>query len=179
MDQLPSPISPQEVEFMLNNGDLRHAPLQLGGQVVRRSKRVFKGVWDFAVQGGAVGAVPLYDPMLSPPISTSPYKPPNEPLVLPPNFIVSKVMLDVLTAPTSGGAATIALGVLTGVDALAATAYGSVTGLVDGIPNGAAANAIKVPGNHALPGVQPQLTIAAAALTAGKINVHFEGYLSD
>jgi hypothetical protein len=179
----PTPLSPQDVQDKLDRGDTHHIPVQLGGQVVRRSKRVFKGVWDFAVQGGAIGSVSLYDPMLSPPSGVPPIAGgPSVPLVLPPNFIIQKVVIDTLTALASGGAATVSLGSNVGgslVDLKAATGFASFTGVIDGIQTGLSANAVKVPAATALPGLQPQLTIAAAALTAGKINIHLEGYLSD
>lgn len=180
----PTPLSPQDVEFKLNHGDVKHAPLQLGGQVVRRSKRIFKGVYDFSVQGGAIGSVALYDPMVggvnpAPPVAGGP----SQPLVLPPNFIVSKVFIDVLVAAAGGAGATVALSSQasggSASDLLAATAFASITGLVDGKPDGTAAHAVKVPSNQSLPGCIPTVDIAVAALTAGKFNVHMEGYLSD
>lgn len=165
--QVISP-SPQDVEAILN-GKGGYAPLELGGQVVRRSKRVFKGVYDFDVQGGAVGAVNLYDPMLGE----------NAPLILPPGFVISNVLIDVLTALTSGGAATVALtsGVAAG-DLKAAAGFAGYTGILAGIPV-SAATAVKVPASTVVPGSVAQAVIAVAALTAGKFNVHIEGFLSD
>ena len=160
--------TPQGAEFILNQkGGYR--PLNLGAQIVRRSKRVFKGVYDFSVQGGAVGAVNLYDPTLGK----------SQPLILPPSFVISNVLIDVLTAPTSGGAATIALtsGVGAG-DLKAAAGFAGYTGILAGVPV-SAATAVKVPAATASPGLIAQLVIAAAALTGGKINVHIEGFLSD
>lgn len=161
---------PQNVEFKLNHGDVHDVPLKLGSQIVRRSKRIFKGVYDFAVQGGAIGTLNLYDPIHGKTV----------PLALPAAFIITKVMIDCLITATSGGSATVALGSgqATG-DLKAAAAFGGYTGIIDGIPNGAAANAIKVPATQANPGSVATLTIAVAALTAGKFNVHIEGYLSD
>jgi hypothetical protein len=177
------PYSPQQVEKALNLGDVRHVPLRLGGQVVRRSVRVFKGTYDFSLQGGAIGTISLLDAMQTYPLSqptllgnsrTFPV------LYLPPGFIVLNALIDVITAPTSGGSPTIAIS--TGVNAgdiKAATAYGSYTGLVAGIPVNTAATAVKVPLTTAQPGSIATIAIATAALTAGKFNVHLEGYLGD
>lgn len=165
--QVISP-SPQEVESLFDSKS-GFVPAQLGGQLVRRSKRVFKGVYDFSVQGGAVGAHNLYDPMLGE----------NAPLILPPSFIISNVSIDTLTALTSGGAATVALtsGVGAG-DLKAAAGFAGYVGVIAGIPV-SAATSVKVPAATVEPGVVAQMVIAVAALTAGKFNVHIEGFLSD
>ncbi len=162
--------SPQDIEKSLSLGGVNHRPNQIGAQVVRRSMRVAKGVYDFAVQGGAISTISLYDPALGK----------SQPLILPPSAIVSRVLIDVITAPTSGGSATIAVG--TGVavnDLKTATAVASFTGLLDGIPVNTAATSIKIASTTTLPGQKPSMTIATAALTAGKFNVHIEYYLSD
>lgn len=176
------PYGPQQVEKALNLGDLRHAPIKLGGQIVRRSVRVFKGTWDFSLQGGAIGTINLLDAMQVYPLSqptllgsrTFPA------LYLPPGFIVLNCLIDVITALTGGGSPTIALS--TGVNAAdlkAATAMATYTGLLAGIPINTAATAVKVPLTTAQPGSIATMTIAANALTAGKFNVHLEGYIGD
>ena len=160
----------QNTEFRLNRGDAHFAPMALGSQVVRRSFRVFKGVYDFSVQGGAIGAIALYDPVFGKAV----------PLNIPANFIIWECLIDVITAPTSGGSATIAFNSgQTTADLLAATAIASITGFVAGIPVGTAASAIKVPSTQAQPGSAVTITVATAALTAGKFNVHLTGFLSD
>lgn len=120
---------------------------QLGGEV--------KATYDFAVHGGAVGDIPLD-------------------LDLPPNAVVYDGLVDVITAPTSGGAATVALKIEGAADLLAATAISSVTGQLDTVPNGAAANAVKTTDTRTL-----TVTVATAALTAGKMNIFLKYYLSD
>lgn len=161
---------PQNVEFKLNHGDTMNAPTKLGSQIVRRSQRIFKGVYDFAVQGGAIGTINLYDPVFGKKIA----------LVLPASFIINNVTIDVITAPTSGGSATLALtsGQSAG-DLLAALAKASFTGLIQGIPVGSASTSIKVPATQAAPGSTVSLVVATAALTAGQFVVHIEGFLSD
>lgn len=119
---------------------------ELGGTV--------KCTYDYDVHGGAVGAIEL-------------------PLDLPDNAIIWTGVADVVTAPTSGGSATIALGVNTATDLKAATAIASWTGLVALVPVGSAATAVKLTADRTL-----TLTIATAALTAGLINFflqYFEG----
>ena len=177
---MASNITPQDVEKRLNLGDTQYAPLNLGSQVVRRSKRVLKGLYDFSVLGGAIGTIQLIDPVL---VSGSQPKilGVNSPqrLVLPPSAIVVRTLIDVITAPTGAGAS-IAVG--TGVatnDIKAATVVGSFTGLLDGLQVNTAASSTKVPAAQAQPGVIPSMTISGGVLTAGKFNVHIEYYLSD
>jgi hypothetical protein len=107
--------------------------------------------YDFAKHGGAVGTVTLDD------------------AVLPDNAIITQVWIDVITAPTSGGAATIALTAQSAADLKAATAIASYTGVVAGVPVGTAATAIKLTAERIV-----TATIATAALTAGKLKVFVE-----
>jgi hypothetical protein len=186
-------LSPQELEFQLNQGGSNTGPqIQFGSQLVRRSVKILKAVYDFAVQGGAVGNINLYDATFAPGISAPPgqgqiagttTKGIFKPCILPPNAIVTRVLIDVLTNPTSGGSATLALSTgQTAADLLAATAKASFTGLIDGIPVNTAATAVKILSSGIPAGVQgciPYLAVATAALTAGKFNVHMEYYLSD
>lgn len=109
--------------------------------------------YDFSEHGGVVGDNAL-------------------PFVLPAGAIVYAGMIDVITAPTSGGSATVALKLEGAGDILAATAIGSLTGLVDVVPDGTAGNAVKTTVERQL-----QLTVATAALTAGKMIIHLDYYL--
>lgn len=180
---------PSEIEKKLNLGDVRHAPLKLGSQVVRRSVRTFKGVYDFALQGGAIGTIQLYDAMLvekaQPQLLGKQASWPL--LILPPGFIILNGLIDVITAPSTAGSPTIALSSgVNAADLKAATASSSYTGLVATIPVNTAATAIKVPltqlftsGIFSGPGSVVSMAIATAALTAGKFNLHLEGYLGD
>lgn len=177
---MASQIPPQDVERRLNLGDIHYAPLVLGSQVVRRSKRILKCLYDFSVQGGAIGAIKLIDPVLvsgSKPVLLGVQA--QQLAILPPSAIVVRALIDVITAPLSGGSATVSVGTGVGAaDLLAATAKASFTGLLDGIPVNTAATSIKVSA-ATVAGVSPSMTIAVAALTAGKFNVHIEYYLSD
>jgi hypothetical protein len=160
----------QNEEFRINHGDTNYAALKMGSLVVRRNKRLYKGCYDFGTQGGAIGTIALFDPVYSK----------TQALVLPANFIVMQCIIDVITAPTSGGSATLALTSGQGAgDLLTATAKASFTGILAGVPVGTAATAIKIPAAQANPGSTVSVVIATAALTAGKFNVFLEGYLSD
>lgn len=111
--------------------------------------------YDFSTDGGAVGDI-------------------NLSATLPKDAIVYDGMIDVITDPTSGGAATIALRYESAGDVLAATAIGSVTGQVKTVPDNSAANCIKLTAKRDL-----IMTVATAALTAGKLVVvlkYFESY---
>lgn len=102
-------------------------------------------IYDFSVHGGAIGTIEL-------------------PTEIPDNAVIVEVFIDVLEALASGGSATVALGLNTTTDVLAATAFGSVTGIVAGIPN---TTPVKLTAERNL-----QVTIATAALTAGKFAVY-------
>ena len=115
-------------------------------------------LYDFAVDGGAVGTIDLSDNAKR--------------HALPVGAIVKAVHYRVLTAMTSGGAATLAIGDLdTAARYKAATAYNDAAYAL----NFVAAAAIGVPmlcdaandGKFAV-------TIAGAALTAGKIGFYVE-----
>ncbi len=87
---------------------------------------------------------------------------------VPDNAIVISGHVDVITAVTSEGAATVAIGLVSGVDLLAATAKTSL-GLAAQVPMAAVKTApIKLAAEKAV-----TVTVGTAALTAGK----FDGYL--
>lgn len=110
--------------------------------------REARAVYDFAANGGAVGDIVLSSQ-------------------LPPGAVILTGFVDVLTAPTSGGAATVALKVEGAADILAATAIGSLTlGRKSIIPNGAGVNAVKTTVARNI-----TVTVATAALTAGRFVV--------
>jgi hypothetical protein len=113
-----------------------------------------KMTYDFAVDGGAVSVI----------------TPTNSP-TLPLGAIILGGTIDITTTLTSGGAATIALGLGSGAQVAslkAATAVATWTaGQLAMIPIFTAATYVKVAAATAL-----TLSIAAAALTAGKFDVN-------
>lgn len=122
-------------------------------------KRVAKGVYDFSVSGGAVGTFNLLP----------------ETDLIPANAIVTRALIDVVTAPTSGGSATVAVKVKNANDIKTATAIASYTvGLMDGVPVDTAATSIKLTAASNI-----VMTVATAALTAGKIVVFLEYVISE
>lgn len=110
-----------------------------------------RATFDFAKLGGAIGSIAL-------------------PVTLPEGAIVMDGMVHVLTAVTSGGAATVALQLEAAGDIVAAAAVTgapwSTTGLKDIVPAGTAATAVKTTVAR-----KPTVVIATAALTAGKFRV--------
>lgn len=114
-----------------------------------------KATYDFTVHGGVIG-----DNTLD--------------LKLPDNAIVYGGLIDVVTAPTSGGSATVALKIEGAADLLAATAIASVTGQLDTVPDGTATNAVKLTEERTL-----TMTVATAALTAGKFNIFLNYFISE
>ena len=116
---------------------------------------VVKATWDFAEHGGAIGDIELD-------------------LKLPENAVVYGGIVDVVTDPTSGGAATIALKIESAADLLAPTLLALATGQLDIIPSGLAATVVKTTVERTL-----ALTVGVSALTAGKLSVFLFYFLSE
>jgi len=118
-----------------------------------------KMTYDFAVDGGAIGTIiPLGSPKL------------------PAGAIIIGGVIDVTTLLTSGGAATVGLGLGSGAQVASlfapitvAGAPWSTAGLKAVIPIWTAATMVKVAAE-----TQLSLTIAAFAVTAGKFDVNLE-----
>lgn len=121
-------------------------------------KYVWEFEYDFAKEGGAVGTINLRGGKV------------------PVGGLVTDGKIFVETAMTSGGAATMSLGINSAVDILAATgkASFSLAALLDVVPIRTAATSIRVITTAKL----VYGTVATAALTAGKFRVMLEGYLS-
>lgn len=152
-----------EQEFAINRMNSVAQKHQLG-TLLQKNVNVVTGKYSFAVQGGAVGDISLLSDLNNT----------NSTIVIPDNAVIKKVYIDVLTAPTSGGAATVAVKLQSAADLKGATAIASFTGIMDGVPAGAAANMIKLTADRTL-----KITVATAALTAGKFNVYVEYVLGD
>lgn len=122
--------------------------------VARKTK---KFIYSFASDGGAVGAITLKDEN-------------GDTSKLPADACIASAFYEVVAAPTSGGAATIALG-YTGNDNafLAALAYNDAALALDKFVGANAELPIKVTSE-----VSVLLTVATAALTAGVIHVTVE-----
>lgn len=150
------------LEFEMNNkSNGLGAKYQIGTQLTKGVKLAMAATYDFATQGGAVGTINLKD-------ST------GATAILPKGALLLDSYIDVLTAPTSGGAATIAVnsGQSAG-DIKAAAAIAGYTGIVAGLQQGASVNAVKATADGVV-----SITIATAALTAGKMNVLLEYFVS-
>lgn len=158
-EALPQPAD-IKASFNLGGGEnLRKS--RLGTQMIDKKLQVMRATYDFAVEGGAIQAHNLKDVD-------------GKDAVLPDNAVIMKTIVDVITAPTSGGAPTISLGANTGVDLKALTAIASYTGIVAAIPVGTAATAVKTTAKRTL-----TATIAVATVTAGKFHVWVEYYVSE
>lgn len=117
--------------------------------------------WDFATNGGAIGTINLQKRIESVQPSGVVI---TLPILIPAGSIITKVVTDTQVALTSGGSATVAVDVGTDV-VVAAQAFGSVTGVQ--------AWSASLPLKSANGG-SVQLTIATAALTAGRIRIVVE-----
>ena len=116
----------------------------------------FDFVYDFAKHGGAVSTITV------------------GPKLIPAQTIITQGIIRVVTAPVGSGAS-VALHLLSSEDILAATAITSLTldALLDTVPVGTAATSL-----ICTAATQLSVVISAAALTAGKIAVHLQGYRS-
>lgn len=133
---------------MSTNAQLEKVPASLPIKSV-----VFQ--YDYSVHGGAVGS-----------IGTN--------IFIPSSSHVTKVYFEKFTAFTSGGSATVAVTLVSAGDLLAATAYNNAiftANIGTGIPTGTPATMVK---NTNSTETEVLFTIATAALTAGKYNIHIE-----
>lgn len=123
-------------------------------QGIEPVKRVAYFEYDFAIDGGAVGDISLRGDRL-----------PND-------AVVTGGMVHCKTAVTSDGAATVALRLLAAGDVLAATGKASFTtnALLNTVPDGTAAHALRATSG----GLGVTMSVAVAALTAGKVIVALE-----
>lgn len=130
------------------------------GTELGRTKNILRATYSFAVNGGAIGATSLKDVE-------------GNDAILPDNAIITNVVIDTITTPTSAGLATIALNSEAAGDLKAALAIASYTGIIAGIPINTAATAVKLSADRTI-----QATIAAFVLTAGQFHVFVEYILS-
>lgn len=151
------------VEGNLNRSATAGPVSLLGYQVVSNKVQMLKCTYDYAVQGGSsASAINLRAPD-------------NTNCSLPAKAIVIEGMIDVITNPGSAGSATIAVGTGNAANDLkTATAKASFTSLLDVVPVGTAATAIKI-----TTAKSPTMTIATAGLTSGKFNVFIQYLLSN
>lgn len=136
-------------------------PELIGDCVMLNKKHILRASYNFAVQGGAIGAIQLLGED-------------GKPVVIPNKAIVTKALVDVITAFTSGGSATVALGLNTTTDIKAATAIASYTGITACIPVETAATCVKMTADRTA-----TMTVATAALTAGRVMVFIEYVMSE
>lgn len=148
---------------------------QLGTEL-RESHNVAICVYDFATQGGAISTIKL----LSSDLKTT--------CSIPGKSVIRNAYLDVTTALTSGGSATISFSSgQTAADLKAATLYSSYTNqqAMTSPQFATVASYIKITtANTIVSGlnvnaVQPSITIAAATITAGHFRLFLDYSLSE
>lgn len=135
------------------------------GEDISNTKGVVVGKYSFAVQGGAVGSKNLLSDLTEA----------GSLVKLPVGAVITNAYLDIVTAFTStGGTGTIALTLQSAADLLAAVDADTLSNRAQGIPDNTVANTIKLTAERTL-----VLTVATAALTAGKANVFVEYVISE
>lgn len=149
-------IYPQSFRAALDS----HAPVEGIGTQIDNCKSMLKGVYSYAVNGGATGSIGLLTAA-------------GVPAILPPGAIVTRSFLSVVSAPASTGSATVAVSAVATADILAATAISAVTGNLEGKQTGAislASGAVTA----ASPGSQVAIVVGTAPLSAGQFDVFLE-----
>lgn len=127
---------------------------------LNQTKGMMKVVYDFTVQGGAIGAINLLDEN-------------GNAAILPAGAIITNTTFDVITALTTSASGTMAVNSEAAGDLKAALAAASWTGKLAGVPVGTAATWVKLTANR-----QIVATIATGAITAGKWYAFVEFVLS-
>lgn len=129
-------------------------------------KQTISFEYDFAIDGGAVGAIVLRPEAVN---------------VMRPGLLIESVEIKMLTAMTSGGSATAVIGENTDPDGFFTTVFALAAGAVK------KGDGVLATGNYIVPGTPngakittwPIMTVGTAALTAGKFKMDIHCYLAD
>jgi len=155
---MPNKAKFNEIEAQLNSMPLSNPVNNPGTFETKQKVQVARFVYNFAVSGGAVSNINL----VGLDNAADAY--------LPQGALVVGADMVVATTCTSGGSATIALGVNSAGDLIAAEAVASFTsGAIVSLDTKAKASANAI----------PFISIAVAALTAGKINVYIQYIIAE
>lgn len=120
------------------------------------TRRTLRADYDFAVNGGAVSTIALLGAT-----------------TIPASAVVTEGYIDVVTACTSGGAATIAVQVQSAGDIVAATAVASwTTGIKNVLPADTSGSLTAATAVKTTAARDVSVVIAAQPLTAGKFSVY-------
>jgi hypothetical protein len=146
------------MEEVLNNNPIGNNQVRMGSFLTQGVVRVIKATYSFAVLGGAVGLVNLKTDA-------------GVNAVLPSGAVVTGGFIKTRTTLTSGGSATVAIGLVSTTDVKAATAFGTYsstgTGIIATVPVQTAATMIVATSDLPI-----TATIATAAVTAGIFDVY-------
>lgn len=148
-------VEAQAAEYKLNRANpSAMSDQKLGSRVIKQTVHIVNATYDFAVNGGAVGASNLKGED-------------GLDVVLPSGAVITGCIIDVITPGTTSASGTIALSTGQGAgDLKAALAAASYTGLVACVPVQTAATSIKLTADRTM-----TATIATGAITAGKFHV--------
>lgn len=155
---MPTKAKFNEIESQENQMPLTNPVNKPGTAITKNKVQVLRLVYNFAVSGGAVSNINLVG------LDN------DADAYLPQGALVVGADMVVATECTSGGSATIALGVNSAGDVIAAEAVASFTaGAIISLDTKVKASA----------NVKPFISIADAALTAGKINVYIQYIIAE
>jgi hypothetical protein len=123
------------------------------GTELSKTKNNVRGVFDFAVSGGAVSQISILDTD-------------GNAIVIPSGAIITNVIVHVITAVTTSASGTLGLTANSASDLCGDTAAGTLTlnALVAGVPVGTAATSVRMTADRTL-----KAEIKTGALTAGKV----------
>lgn len=159
--QVWAAVPSTDFEFLFNRLGPSWVKYQ-GGTIMRESHRRAICVYDFAKEGGAVGAINLRDTGLV-----------NN-CTLPVKAIITNGLVDVTTSLTGGAGATVSIDLATTADLVTSRPIASYSGQMAVTPTGAS-TAIKL--SSAAKTVTA--TVGTAALTAGHFRVFVDYSLSE
>jgi len=136
-------------------------PMNANDQVGAGGAQNIKATYDFSIDGGGIGTIQIFNS-----------------IVIPAGMIIYGGLLDVPVSLNGGGGATVAIGFGTGAQSAAlkaATGFAtySAGSIIALIPVWTAASAVQVAVDSKL-----SVTIAVAALTAGKISIELYGHMA-
>ena len=146
-------------EFVLNQGSANGMnTVQLGTDLVRRKVQVLRATFDMSVLGGSLGVSTLRDET-------------GKPAWLPAKSVIRQVWVDVVTQPTSTGAANFQVGAESASDLAGGRLVSNMSGVYQGSQ---AASVFKLTNPRHI-----RSTLTGASVLGGKFHVFVEYHLSE
>lgn len=151
-------------EYVLNHSSAASQKAQLG-TLINKTRNLLVAKYSYAVQGGTTAS----DISL-----ITDFSKPKSYAVLPNKAIITNVWIHTVTQPASSSTSTVSVNAVSAGDLKAAVNVTSWGPTIQGIPNGATTNFIKLSAQKTI-----KATVNTTPLTAGKFDVFIEYVLGD